>query len=313
MFSTIIITTAIDSIEVTPSYMKKRTLVSLKLFNLTMYIIGLVLFIGTAVVSLIYRNNNFILNRDTVIFFVTLIFPVVISGLLYYKSNKKIDFHVNVEDNINLNSNTKVIFKIKFAVQIFFLILFCILLFAGKIQVWLLLLIVGFCASLILGRVYCGWFCPVNTVNGLFEFLFKLLGIKKRRAPQFLQRSLSRIICLTVFLCFFTFSLIFGKRLQLFLIITYLGALVSAIFVSSFWCNYLCPWGTILKITSKFSAFKWMIKKDKCIKCGVCSLNCTSGSIRISDEIQSIEFTKCLQCMQCIRNCHKDAIKIQKQ
>jgi ferredoxin-type protein NapH len=317
MFSAIIITTATDSIKATQSYVKKRTLVSLKLFNLTMYIIGLVLFIGTATASLIYRNNNFIIDKDTAIFWVTLALPVFMSGLLYYKSNKRIDFHIKAEDNnalnIKLSSNIRVIFIIKFIVKIFFLMLFSVFLFIGKIQAWLFILIAGFYVSLILGRVYCGWCCPVSTVNCVIEFFYKLLGIKKSSAPRSLQHSLSGIICFALFLGVFSCSLILGKRLQIFTIITHLGVLVSSIFDSSFWCNYLCPWGTILKTSSKFSAFKRLIDADKCVKCSVCSLNCPSKSIRILDNIQSIEFARCLQCLQCTSKCHKSAIKMGRQ
>ena len=317
MFSVIIITTVIDSIKTMQSNAKKRILVRLKLFNLILYIIGLVLFIGTAVASLIYRNINFEFDNDTLIFLVTLALPVFMSGFLYYKSNKKIYSYIKAEDNNTsdreLKSNIKATFKIKIAVQIFFLLLFCILLFTEKIQAWLFILIAGFCGSLIFGRAYCGWCCPVNTVNRITGLLYKLMGIKKRRSPKFLQQSVFSIICLVLFLGKFLLSLILGKRLQLFTIITCLGVLISSIFDTKLWCNYLCPWGTILKMTSKFSVFKRYISKDKCINCGICRLNCPSGSIQISDTIQSIEFTKCIQCFQCSCKCHKEAIKIRRQ
>lgn len=195
-----------------------------------------------------------------------------------------------------------------------FLILFFVLLFSGKIQAWLIILITGFCSSLIIGRVYCGWCCPVNAMNDLIEFLYKQLGIKKKSIPESFKHSHSGLICFVLFLGLFTLSLMNGNRPHLFTIITFSGVLVSGIFISSLWCNYLCPWGTLLKITSNYSVFTWSIDMDKCIGCGVCASNCPSNTIQKSDNvIQSIEYSLCLQCLRCINRCPKYAIKLERR
>lgn len=311
MFSAIIIITLTALIKTTQSYSQNRIFIRLKHFNQLLYIIGLILFVGTAVASLVYLASKFILNQNTILFFASLLLPISMSIFLFYKSNKKINRHIKVEGTNQ--STPSIIINHKFAIQILFLILFCGLLSTGKIQLWLPILIIGFCISLIFGRIYCGFFCPVTTINNGIELLFKRIGIKKRLAPQFLYSSLSGILFFALFLSLFIFSLILRQRLQLFLVITGLGILVSAIFSSSFWCNYLCPWGSILKVMSKFPVFKLGIDGDTCVKCGLCSLNCPTDSIQITDKIQSIEFNKCLCCMQCTDDCPKDAISIQKK
>lgn len=311
MFSAVIIVTLAALIQAIPSYPQNRIFIRLKHFNQLLYIIGLILFIGTAVASLVYRTNQFAVNQNTILFLVILLLPISMSTFLFYQSNKKINRNIKVESANQSTLNT--IFNHKFAIQLLFLILFCVLLFIEKIHIWLPILIIGFCISLIFGRIYCGFFCPVTTINNGIELLFKRIGIKKRHAPQVLHTSLSGVVFFALFLSLFVFSLISRQRLQLFLIITCLGILVSSLFNASFWCNYLCPWGVILKVMSKFSVFKFGIDSNSCVKCGLCSLHCPTSSIQITDKVQSIEFHECLCCIQCTNACPKDAIVIQKK
>jgi polyferredoxin len=252
---------------------------------------------------------------DAVIFGVTLAFPILISGLLYSKSVKKIDVFIkSLKDNSKtkrLNEKKANILKLKSAVQLFFLLVFFILLLNGKMKAWLFILVTGFFTSLIIGRVYCGWCCPVNTMNGFIDRLYIILRIKKITIPEFMQHRLFIIICFTLLVGLFILSSLNGKRLQLFTIITFSGVLVSILFGSSFWCSILCPWGGLFRIMSKYSVFKWFIDIDSCINCGICASACPSNSFQKSDNtIQSIEFSRCLQCLQCTNKCPKNAINL---
>jgi polyferredoxin len=49
-------------------------------------------------------------------------------------------------------------------IQITFFILFIFLFIKGKMHAWILLLLLGIFASFLLGRIYCGWICSINTV-----------------------------------------------------------------------------------------------------------------------------------------------------
>ena len=178
-------------------------------------------------------------------------------------------------------------------------------------QFWFIILITGFVSSLLFGCIYCGWLCPVNTFNGLIDKLFKRLKINKPAAPKWLKSRLAGGIVISLFLCFFILSLILRIRLQLFLIISLLGILVSALFASSVWCNCLCPWGTILKNTSRFSFYRLFIRTEQCVRCGKCNLNCPSKSIKMSPNEQTINFSDCLQCLRCIEKCNRNAIGVE--
>jgi len=318
LFSAVIFTNIADNDKSAEPYMVRKSLLTLKAFNLAMYILGLILFIGSAAAAFILRYQNVSAaynSGDAAMFGVTMAFPIFMSALLYLKSVKKIDaFNKPLKDiskSKRLKDKKATILNLNSAVQWFFLFVFFILLLTGKLKAWLFILITGFFTSLLIGRVYCGWCCPVNTMNGFVDRLYKLLRIKKRTIPKFMRHRFFIIICFTLLVGLLIFSLLNGKRLPLFTMITFSGVLVSSIFVSSFWCSHLCPWGAIFKIISKYSLFKWALDPDSCINCGICASSCPSSSIQMSDNtVQSIEFSRCLQCLQCTSKCPQNAINL---
>lgn len=231
--------------------------------------------------------------------------------ILFRKSGRKILSKLIPADDTTQRTRKSAsmsLILIKSVVQVVALLLFIVLFFTQRSRFWLIILIAGFVSSLLFGRVYCGWICPVTTINGLIESLFRRLRIKKLAAPKRLQNRLAGRIIFTLFLCVFILSLILRVRPQIFTIISLLGVLASTVFTSSVWCSYLCPWGTILKITSRFSYYKLFIRAEQCVRCGKCGLNCPSKSIKIMLDKQTIDSASCLQCLKCCDICNKDAI-----
>lgn len=72
------------------------------------------------------------------------------------------------------------------------------------------------------------------------------------------------------------------------------------------WCNTICPVGSILGLLSRFSLFGPVIKKDKCVSCGLCSKGCKASCIDIKNH--RIDYSRCVDCMDCLGLCHSDAI-----
>ncbi len=73
------------------------------------------------------------------------------------------------------------------------------------------------------------------------------------------------------------------------------------------WCNTICPVGTLLGFISKYSLFKPVINKDKCIHCHLCEKRCKAACI--NSDSQTIDTSRCVACMNCIENCHHGAIQ----
>lgn len=72
------------------------------------------------------------------------------------------------------------------------------------------------------------------------------------------------------------------------------------------YCNTICPVGTTLSFLARFSIFRPVIDTDKCVNCRLCSKNCKSACIDISNH--SIDYSRCVTCFDCIESCHKGAI-----
>ena len=72
------------------------------------------------------------------------------------------------------------------------------------------------------------------------------------------------------------------------------------------WCNTICPVGTVLGATARFSLLKVHFDEEKCITCGKCSRNCKSSCIDFKNH--SIDASRCVTCGNCISICPKDAL-----
>jgi polyferredoxin len=68
-----------------------------------------------------------------------------------------------------------------------------------------------------------------------------------------------------------------------------------------FWCNAICPVGTLLGLMSRFSIFRVKIDRQKCVSCNKCAQECKSHAINIEDY--SIDYSRCIACYNCIDEC----------
>ncbi len=178
--------------------------------------------------------------------------------------------------------------------------------------------------SLIVGRIFCGWACPigaiqefihpenfnlrlpslVNQVLNYFRFIILIGGIFVSWA------SISNIWdYYDPFRVFFTFKGSLTTIILLFIILT------GSIFIERFFCHYLCPLGAILAVTSRFSFFKMRPDSDTCIACGkcsrpgACSMNIISA-VNPYTDLPIIEASECILCHCCADNCRYSAFKV---
>lgn len=85
------------------------------------------------------------------------------------------------------------------------------------------------------------------------------------------------------------------------LIITLLASLRGR-----FYCNLICPIGTLLGIFSKFSIFQISIDESNCKSCNLCERECKAGCIDKKNKI--IDFSRCVSCFNCFNACHSEGI-----
>ncbi|MDE6290632.1 MAG: 4Fe-4S binding protein, partial [Muribaculaceae bacterium] len=72
------------------------------------------------------------------------------------------------------------------------------------------------------------------------------------------------------------------------------------------YCNTICPVGTVLGFFSRFALFRIVIDRSKCVDCKLCSRNCKSACIDISNH--RIDYSRCVACYDCIGKCNKGAL-----
>lgn len=136
------------------------------------------------------------------------------------------------------------------------------------------------------GKILSGLVRPaVYFLNNIFSRIFQ----------QFNDYSIPSIHIRIISTAPFAFSLI------IFLLI-----FVLALFKNRWYCNSVCPVGTLLGLVSRGALFKIILNQQKCNNCGICEDVCKAGCI--DAQKKSLEFDRCVVCFNCFGACKEGAI-----
>lgn len=199
-----------------------------------------------------------------------------------------------------------------------------------------LMILVG---TLILGRFFCSWICPLGILNQWISHLFnKRRPVDDYRVNAYrtvyrlkyyilavlvvlglfgsLQTGLldpisfvMRSFILSIFPAFHYWSgglylkqpLFYGGIL---IAVIFLLMLFANRFITRFWCRVICPLGALLGVFSSVSLLRIRRDVGKCTDCQKCLQFCHGGC----DPHTSLRITECTVCMNCIESCPEDAI-----
>lgn len=194
-------------------------------------------------------------------------------------------------------------------------------------------------STLIFGRYFCSWICPmgilnqwishimnrkrpvddykINAYRPIFRFKYYLLTLLLILATfgslqiglfdpiPFITRSFS----ISLFPAY-NFSggslylkqpLFYGGVLIAFVFIT---VLFANRFISRFWCRVICPLGALLGLLSSQSILRIRRDVDKCNDCQKCLRYCHGAC----DPHTELRVSECHICMNCIDDCPENAI-----
>jgi ferredoxin len=190
-------------------------------------------------------------------------------------------------------------------------------------------------ATLLFGRFFCGYICPLGTTIDIIDLLIK----KRIDTGRILKNGKYYILIFLIFaaalgasfLHFFDPLVIFERSLTLIFypVFTYLASIFTltstAIYAESmialcvlvvvftlnflnprFWCRNLCPLGGLLALLSKPSIFKFRFLQG-CTKCSICEKVCPTDAITF--EAQKIDSGECIECLRCQYECPQHTIK----
>ena len=169
--------------------------------------------------------------------------------------------------------------------------------------------------TLVLGRFFCGWVCPLGSLIELSDFI---LSSPRKANPAALHASprsflirfppalvalgavVASVFTMTSLLPYFHPNVwivrIFSRSV---LGIVFLALiLLSSLFGSRLWCAYLCPLGAFYGVLSRVSIFRLRIERcSQCGACGRCPMHAADFRTR---EILS---PQCILCFHFEQSC----------
>ena len=186
-------------------------------------------------------------------------------------------------------------------------------------------LLVAFVAiSLIARKAFCSWLCPIGTVSEwLWEGGREMVG-RNFQAPRWLDLPLRSLKYLL--LGFFGYAvaamtapelhgfitspyglvadvkmLNFFRRIGTTGAVVIAGLVVGSVFVKNLWCRYLCPYGALVGLVSRFSPARVRRDADACIDCAKCAKACPS--LLPVDRLITVRSAECTGCLDCVAVC----------
>lgn len=179
-------------------------------------------------------------------------------------------------------------------------------------------IVLGIVLSLgvLFGPVFCGWICPLGTVQ---EFVGKLGSrVFKNKYNKFIPykydkhlRNLRYVVLVwVVFMTAYTGKLAFSdidpyhalfnfwtSEIAIGGIVVLSITLLSSLFIERPWCKYACPFGAALGLTNFIRIFKIRRKSSTCVSCKKCDNSCPMN-IKISDK-EDVTDHQCISCLKC--------------
>jgi polyferredoxin len=199
------------------------------------------------------------------------------------------------------------------------------------------LIVVGI--TLIFGRVFCSWICPLGILNHVMSALPSVLK-KRQRMLSNKWRPIyqTKYYILIAFLVLSVLGVVQVGLLDPIALITrsfavtvfpglrlggiplypaqpyYLGGwfigvlfvvlLAANRFVMRLWCRMLCPLGALLGLLAKFSLLRIHKNPAQCLECHKCTQACHGAC----DPNENMRFSDCVMCLNCIYSCPQGGI-----
>jgi ferredoxin len=212
-----------------------------------------------------------------------------------------------------------------------------------RVAVTILMLALATAAiSLILGRVFCGWICPLGAIFDFYSWIVTKLKINHfGPSPKWFRVKYYLLVVIAVLAVFgmsgpligldpivlltrtvasvlnplfrnpasLTYTVgddlhYYGSFIDFSSLFLFLGIMAYTTRVSRVWCRTVCPLGAYLAVSSRYSLLRRETKD--CIQCGICAQKCPTGAIDFKDATLYNE-SECVKCFVCTDECPVDA------
>lgn len=202
---------------------------------------------------------------------------------------------------------------------------------------WLVLLMV-LGAGVLVGRLFCGWVCPM----GFLQDLLHKIPSRKFHLPRWASAIKYAVLAVTVvgvawfvgnespfFYC--NFCPTAGMQVVLPIAIAdhdwsgvtsrlvkmgfVAAVLISGVLVSRSFCKVMCPVGALVALTNRLTPFRLKLDGETCVGCKKCDKNCPmdvpvmrhreDGASPVSRDLE------CIECLDCQARCPVQALRPQ--
>lgn len=179
-----------------------------------------------------------------------------------------------------------------------------------------ILMYIVFFISILFGPVFCGWVCPLGSIQEWFGNIGKRIFRKKYnrfikyKYDKYLRFLRYFVLVWVIYITAKSGILIFQDldpyyalfnfytgEVAISGILLLITTLIGSLFIERPWCKYFCPYGALLGFTNKFRIFKIRRSSEKCISCNICNNVCPMNIEVANKEI--VNNSQCISCMEC--------------
>ena len=178
------------------------------------------------------------------------------------------------------------------------------------------LMIIAFGLAFLVGPAFCGWVCPLGTIQEWVSGLGRKIFKKKHnhvipyKIDRVLRYTRYLVLIWVVFMTATSGKLFFASIDPYFALFNFwtsevaigglliLGVtLLASLVVERPWCKYACPYGAVLGITNLFRVFKIRRNETDCKVCQVCTRDCPMN-IPVH-AVKVVRDHQCISCLEC--------------
>ncbi|MBD3350271.1 MAG: 4Fe-4S binding protein [Candidatus Lokiarchaeota archaeon] len=195
---------------------------------------------------------------------------------------------------------------------------------------FLLMLLGLLLTSLFIGRLFCGFACPLGALQEMVSRINYKSDIKSQKHRKKWRLEIPKKYTKTIRWLFFVliiflfsiwniaviqmlnpfvgFSIIQNPEIHIYSIpvISLMVIMIASIFVYRPWCRLLCPYGALSSLFSRFSKYE-LSRTDACTNCGLCEKICPTKEAEVNADK-----SECYFCRRCIEVCPHEALRLQK-
>lgn len=172
--------------------------------------------------------------------------------------------------------------------------------------------------TLLLGVLFCGWICPLGTLQDWAYKLGRKMKLPELRVPCAIQRylQLSRYLFYFLLTLGITFSVLQGTRhlsklmrgeaIGIVALAVLIGFVLFGMFFNRPFCNYICTGGARRGLWSVVRIIGIRRDTSTCSNCKLCTRSCP-----MNIDVANTDFVRhpnCIGCMSCLSACPKGCI-----